>query len=159
MADNGDGNETTTNAENGLPPTPRTIEEALGLMTGPFAIPVNHATTTPLRLARHVAPLSTDIVRNPRPDGPQKVARETVVKAAEECAKMVDTVRILADAVRDVREERDVLFAHLKAYEQKLKDQAADFENRQRNQHLILEAMYGGGDAEEPLVPPGRHDH
>ncbi|KAI5794954.1 hypothetical protein FPQ18DRAFT_329160, partial [Pyronema domesticum] len=157
MSDNGNGptignpSGAAPQNPNAPPPTPHTIEEALDLMTGPFAVPINHATSTPLRLSRHVAPISTEIVRNLRPDGPKKVARETVVKAAEECAKMVDTARILADAVRDVREERDVLLAHLKAYEQKLKDQAADFENRERNQHLIREAMYGGGDVQEPL--------
>jgi hypothetical protein len=135
---------------NGPPPTPRTTEEALDLMTGPFAVPANRSTSSPLRLARHVAPLSTEIFRDPRPDGPQWLDRETLVKVAEECTKMIDTARILADALRDVREERDVLFAHFKAYEQKLKDQATDFEHSQRHQQLILEAIYGGGDAEEP---------
>lgn len=144
---------------NGPSPLPRTTEEALHLMTGPFAVPVNGHTAIPLRLASHVAPFTTEVLRNLRPDGPKKVPRETVVKVAQECHKMFENARILADTVLCVCQEREGLSVRIKAIEQKLKEQEAEFERRQRQQQLNMEAIFGGSDAEEPLVPPGRYKH
>jgi hypothetical protein len=88
------------------------------------------------------------------------VPRETVVKVAQECNKILfENVRILADTVLCVRQERDDLSARIKALEQKFKEQEAEFERRQRQQQLNMEAIFGGSDAEEPLVPPGRYKH
>jgi hypothetical protein len=144
---------------NGPNLTPRTTEDALDLITGPFPLPIIRPTTTPLHISRYVAPLSTEILRHPRTDGPQLLDRETMEKVAEETTKMVDTARLLTYALRDACEQRDVFFAELKACEQKLKDRATDFEHQQRHQQLIFEAIFGGGDVEEPLVPPGRDDN
>lgn len=144
---------------NGPSPAPHTTDEAHDLMTGPSAVPVNDATATPLSSARHVAPPSTALIRTPCPNVPDWACLETLLAVGEECEKMLNTVKVLADALRCLNRERDNLSLHMKGLEQELKDREVAFENRQRHQRIILEAIYGGNDAEEPAVHSGRHDH
>jgi hypothetical protein len=79
---------------------------------------------------------------------------ETLLAVGEECEKMLDTVKALADALRCLHRERDNLSLHMKGLEQQLKDREVAFENRQRHQRIILEAIYGVNDAEEPVSGP-----
>ncbi|KAI5813222.1 hypothetical protein BZA77DRAFT_296203 [Pyronema omphalodes] len=125
------------------PPAPRNAKEAIEMMIHPLDISVYRSTSRTLPLARNVTPLATEICRDPRPDGPVWVDRETLSKVIDECTKMVRTTKMLEKPLRDARAERDYLYAQLKTLEQKLKDQTAEFEHKKRHQKLIAEAIYG----------------
>ncbi|KAI5813708.1 hypothetical protein BZA77DRAFT_389743 [Pyronema omphalodes] len=135
--------------------TPRTLQEALKLIIGLSPVSVNGTTYTPTQFqpTREVIPIATEIIENLHPDGPQEVPRETLLKVADEYMAMSHTVKLLEDGLHDALRERDALYAQLIAYEKELKDQAKEFEDRRKQERLLLEALYGDDDAEELLAP------
>jgi hypothetical protein len=81
------------------------------------------------------------------------------LEVVDKCDQMGEVARKLTDALRDVRKDRDQMVERIKVLEQQLKDQEIEFENRERQQMLSLEAKYGGKKNEEPLVPRRRYGY
>jgi hypothetical protein len=147
MPDSIDGNTATTPADNG---DRTTTTGTTGAEDALFVAP--EATVPSLSLARH---LPTALARTPL-NGREWVAVTTLM-VIDKCDKMGEVARKLTDALRDVRKDRDQMVERINVLEQELKDQAIEFENRERQQMLILEAKYGGKEMQEPLVPRRRY--